>query len=249
MLTPEQQREMRELILEWRKKNPEKNAVQFIRFSDFGELGRKPTLEKVIEPGGLLAPVKEAAQEAEEIRKLIERAVFQFSRQLLIMNSQVELLFLELANKPESQQLISNIDAFKETSERYADLIEHMPKQIADQTDRTVDELMKAVAVERETAINQALEGIAKQLDGTIKQALDGVEQQREAVLKQLMEGVTLERKATVEQVLEGVTQMGKGSLIYISFFCAALIVIFFLAMFFYRYASSKIISTKNSRT
>ncbi len=72
LLTPEQQGDLRDLIRQWRDENPDKKYVNFIRFSDFGaQLGRKPHLEKITKPGGLLAPVTEAAQKVEEYAGLL----------------------------------------------------------------------------------------------------------------------------------------------------------------------------------
>ncbi len=60
--------------------------VNFLRFSDFGDLGRKPALARVKVPGGLLAPVKEAVQAADEIRATADRAIYLLNRmQLLIL--------------------------------------------------------------------------------------------------------------------------------------------------------------------
>jgi hypothetical protein len=68
VLTPTQRQELRDVLRAWRDKYPDKIGVSFIRFSDFGELGRKPSLEQARKAGGLLAPIKQATQAAEEIR-------------------------------------------------------------------------------------------------------------------------------------------------------------------------------------
>ena len=83
LLTPELQGDLRDLIRQWHDENPDKKYVNFIRFSDFGpQLGRKPHLEKITRPGGLLAPVTEAAQQVEQIRGTLERFIYLQTRLL-----------------------------------------------------------------------------------------------------------------------------------------------------------------------
>jgi hypothetical protein len=80
VLTPTQRQELLDVLRAWRTRYPDKNRVGFIRFSDFGELGRKPSLEAARKAGGLLAPIKHAAQAADEIRILGERALYMLAR-------------------------------------------------------------------------------------------------------------------------------------------------------------------------
>ena len=51
VLTPTQRQELRDVLRAWRDKYPDKIGVSFIRFSDFGELGRKPSLEQARKAG------------------------------------------------------------------------------------------------------------------------------------------------------------------------------------------------------
>ena len=39
VLTPQQLEELKDLILDWNAANPRQHAVDYIRFSDFGDLG------------------------------------------------------------------------------------------------------------------------------------------------------------------------------------------------------------------
>ncbi len=76
VLTSVQQREFRDLIEEWYTRNPEKKMVAYVRFSNFGELGRKPTLEEAIQRGGMFGAIREAMEEAERICLIAERALY-----------------------------------------------------------------------------------------------------------------------------------------------------------------------------
>ena len=69
VLTPEQLKEVRTLIYEWREKNPGRQTVAFIRFNKILELmGKDSVLQKETQPGGLFAPVTEATRAVDEVR-------------------------------------------------------------------------------------------------------------------------------------------------------------------------------------
>ena len=75
-LNADQRQELTELVQEWLADNPGARSASFIRLSDFGELGRKPTLEQAVQKGGFLSPIRDAAETAEEVKELAERALF-----------------------------------------------------------------------------------------------------------------------------------------------------------------------------
>ena len=127
VLTPEQQEELRTLIQEWRKKNPDQHYVGFIRLSNILELVDKDSfIHKETQPGGLLAPIKEATKAVDEIRFSTERAMYQASRMQLLLDFEAEVTYHDLANQPEIRQLLSDITDFRETVER-------LPAQISDE--------------------------------------------------------------------------------------------------------------------
>ena len=53
VLTKEQQDELRQLILIWRKNNPDKVVYNYLRFADFAAQRRNSTLVKKMQAGGL----------------------------------------------------------------------------------------------------------------------------------------------------------------------------------------------------
>jgi hypothetical protein len=76
VLTSEQRGELRQLILLWRKNNPDKVVYNYLRFSDFAAQRRNSTLVKKVQTGGLFKTVKEVTQQVEETRMLAERGIF-----------------------------------------------------------------------------------------------------------------------------------------------------------------------------
>jgi len=145
-LTPQQQEDLRETILEWRRTHPKQVSADYIRFSDFGELGLSSSLKNLEKPGGLFASVKEAVQAADEIRLLGERAMYLFTRMQLLINEQSNLILTQLLTQPEVKQLLSDTSDFKETSERITVLLEQLPAEI----DKQRTQLMKDFLSEEE---------------------------------------------------------------------------------------------------
>jgi hypothetical protein len=146
VLTRRQIMELRELIAEWHARHPGQTAVDFIRFSDFGDLGRKPELKKIKAPGGLLAPVKQAVQAADEIRLTSERAMFLITKLQLIMGLQAELIYKELVMQPEVTSLLNNVTDFKNQ-------IGALPEQISNERQAALKDISKLISGERKAVL------------------------------------------------------------------------------------------------
>ena len=131
VLTPKQIEEFNDLILDWHYANSDQVAVDYIRFSDFGGLGKKPNLKEIQKPGGLLAPIREASQAADEIRRTSERAMFLPSKMQVIAGFQVELVYKELVMEPEVIKVLEDVTKFRENGERFASLLKKLPEDVA----------------------------------------------------------------------------------------------------------------------
>jgi len=160
VLTPQQVEEFKDLILDWYAANPGQYAVDYIRFSDFGDLGKKPYLKEIQKPGGLLAPIQEAAQAADEIRMTSERAMFLLSKMQLIAGFQVEQVYRQLVMQPEIIKVLENVTKFRKTSEHFTSLLEQLPKDVAGEREA----LMKAFDV-RESKIREIMGEMQETLD------------------------------------------------------------------------------------
>ncbi|UCG11904.1 MAG: hypothetical protein JSU72_15500 [Deltaproteobacteria bacterium] len=160
VMTPQQLEELRDLILDWYAANPGQVAVDYIRFSDFGDLGKKPNLKAIEKPGGLLAPIREATQAADEIRMTSERAMFLATKMQLIVGFQVELTYMKLVMQPEVVKILEDVTEFRETSERFAVLLEKLPEEVAGEREA----VMKAFDV-RESKIRSILGEVQETLD------------------------------------------------------------------------------------
>lgn len=155
VLTAGQQEDLKALILEWRAQHPIYTTVNFIRFSDFKGLGKKPRLESATKPGGLFSQVTEATRAVDEVRDTAERMRYLLMRMQLIAGLQGTLLYHELNAKPEIQQMLTNLNDLKGTADTFAVTFDKMPDQIGKTADITINSFMERFAVERQATIKQ----------------------------------------------------------------------------------------------
>jgi hypothetical protein len=124
MFTPEQQDNLRQLIIEWRRTHPDQLIVADIRFANFRQMQEVFHLFKKIP---LLSSVGKAVDTAEELRLLGERLRYQLSRMLLLTNSQMELLYFQMFSQPEMKQLLKNMDKFSATADQLTETAAQLP--------------------------------------------------------------------------------------------------------------------------
>jgi hypothetical protein len=265
VLTPTQRQEVQDVLRAWHTKYPDKTTVSFIRFSDFGELGRKPALEEARKAGGLLAPITQATQAADEIRLLGERALYVFLRMQELISFRLGTTVEGLLATPEIAQLLADVTGFREVSERYAELFEALPAQLTGQTRVTIDQtlaqvrrqsealidrLMQQVSVERQAVMRQSasviadlMQYVSEERRVAVEQVMRGIDQERQDVLAQLLQGVAQERQALLgglEQMLDREARHVEQWLTHGFVLLAALILLFFVVRLAYRYAADR---------
>jgi hypothetical protein len=156
ILKPEQQQELRNLIQDWRSKNPHLRYVGAVRFREFvAAMGKLPPPSKAksssvfsllfLDPFAGLDPTAAAI---EETRQLGERAMYYTQRMPQLISWQTELLAFELAMQPESTQVLSNANQLAASAEMFAKTTQQLPQLIAEQ---------------RKAAIQQILDGLSSQ--------------------------------------------------------------------------------------
>jgi hypothetical protein len=156
MLKPGQQQELRDLIQEWRKKYPHQRYVGAIRFNEFlTALGRMPQ-QSSTSPNSIFsllfldpfAGLDPTAAAIEETRRLGERAMYYTQRMPQLLSWQAEMLAYQLADEPESQQVLSNANQLAASAQSFAATAQQLPQLINDQ---------------RQAAIQQLLDGLTSQ--------------------------------------------------------------------------------------
>ncbi len=149
VLTQEEEEELRALILEWRRTNPEETGVDFVRFDDFGKLRPDSALVRASRAGGFFPEVAEAARATDEIRLLGDRAMYMFSRMQVLSSLQVNLAYAEVASQPEVVQALSESTRFVDISNRLAAFMEQLPAQVATERSAAIKHLVGELSKER----------------------------------------------------------------------------------------------------
>jgi hypothetical protein len=156
VLKPSQQQELRDLINEWRAKNPNQRYVGQIRFREFvTALGKMPSQSSTaptsifsllyLDP---LAGLDPTAAAIEETRELGERVMYYTQRMPNLLSWQAEVLAYQLAGQPASQQVLDDANRLATASEVFAQTAQQLPKLINEQ---------------RQAAIQQILDGLTEQ--------------------------------------------------------------------------------------
>jgi hypothetical protein len=166
VLNPSHQKELRDLIAEWRVKNPNQRYIGPIRFSEFANaLGRAPTPESssptsifsllYLNPLAGLDPTTAAIQQTKD---LAERAMYYGQHLPMLMTWQVEVLAFQLAGQPATQQVLNDANQLTASADVFAQTAKQLPQLVNDQ---------------RQAAIQQILDGLTDQINKSGKLMTD----------------------------------------------------------------------------
>ena len=231
VLTREQLQELRDSIRQYRNRDPDRVFVEATRFGDFAGIVGASELAKAQEGSGFLG-VKGVTREVSETRMLAERAMFYAQRVPWIVRSMVRLLLLDVAQTPEINQVMTDTGTLAKAMHQTAKMTEELPELITEQR----DQIMKQVTAERKAAIEQVMEGVATQRTATINE------------LTELMIGQQEGKMPLVSVVVDRVGDEGQEIIDYAFRRAVMLILIFFLAMLAYRFASVRLIGSGQAR-
>jgi hypothetical protein len=147
--TPEQLDEVRLMVDDWRERHPDAVSVDFVRLSELGDSKQAQRLADVGRPGGMLAPVKEANRNLEEMRMLAERLVFMATRMQMMLSLQVEMASAKLATQPEARQLLEDSRNFTEASDRFAEAFAALVADLPEERRAAIDQILAGLTEER----------------------------------------------------------------------------------------------------
>ncbi|MGD8212657.1 MAG: hypothetical protein PVF32_22525 [Desulfobacterales bacterium] len=209
VLTSEQQGELRQLILLWRKNNPDMVVYNYLRFSDFAAQRRNSTLVKNVQAGGLFKTVQEVTQQVEETRMLAERGIFLGTRLPLLMGNFAEVWMSQLLVSPEASKILADVHTFSKVSERMATVAEQLPEQLMENISklrwRTVNQVMKGIDEWSEKTLNDVFARVAIERGEFISQFMDRLIGEQKIALEALMTeeqrvtGLVTELRKTIE--------------------------------------------------
>jgi len=177
VLKPSQLEQLEAMIADWRRRNPDQLYVAFVRFNDFPHSETESLHSELSQQGGLLAPVRQAVREVEEIKLLAERGIFLANHFPIVMEWQFEHLFAKIEMSPLMEGLAENSDDFVATSVRLADALDALPDRLSQERADTLEDLARRVAEERQRTLAQFFTRLDEQRQGLLNDLIEGNEQ------------------------------------------------------------------------
>lgn len=153
VLTESQRARLKEVIDEWRARNPHVRAVAYIHFHDFARATGSPRPGEVQAPGNLfavlgldpLSNLDPAVREITQTRHLAERAIYYMQRAPRLIELQFERLTYELAGMPETKQLLADVERASLASEAAGKLAADLPAVIARERHAAIAQFTQAL--------------------------------------------------------------------------------------------------------
>jgi len=157
LLKPDQQKELMGMIEAWRRQHPNQRHVDAIRFRELAAAVGMSQQVASPPPNSVfsllflnpLSGLDPTAQAIQETRQLAERAIYYSQRMPTLLNWQVQLLSLELANQPETKQILSDTERLTRSTEAFARLADQLPKVVNDQREAAINQILAGLAAER----------------------------------------------------------------------------------------------------
>ena len=169
ILTAEQQTELRERVVSFRKEHPELTNFSQTAYNDLPSTGESSALRRRA-GGGMFRSVRRMTDQVEQTRMLAERAMYLSTRLPLKSGFIADVWLSQIAANPAVGGLLDDANAFAGASERLASVAEQLPVQLAEERNETIRQLAREIALQREQALNQLLDGIALERERTIEQ-------------------------------------------------------------------------------
>ena len=271
VLTAQHQKELRFLVDQWHAENPEQYFPWYVRLSNFSGQ-RAASLAAVQQSGGLLKEVARAREAAEEIQAFGERVLFYLQRAPGLTTNEFESSVSGILAGPEVSRLINDADRFVATLERLVQLVADLPENRLAVVDQFMDRLgderremlqdlsdaepgLRAVLADLQPVM-ASLENLvvtakmpnpnpdAKPFDITEYTALASEASVTAAELRLLIQSVSdlLGGAADASPLVSAIVEAEKeiGERVFIQ--AIALMVIFFVLLFAYRFVAGRLL-------
>lgn len=147
--------DIHELTRRWHAANPERRYVAFVRFHDLEDSPLKQRFTSHLGRRGLLAPVREATAEIEQIRRVSERALFLANHLPMLLEWQAEAYLHGALELPEVRALSGNFEHLTGTAAELSASLKALPDDIAHERAAALGELASLVRRERGEALTQ----------------------------------------------------------------------------------------------
>ena len=184
-LTDSQVEQLRQVIDDWRERNPNVRAVAYVHFRDFAKsIGYPRSGEGSggslfaflgLDPLSTLDP---AVREIAQTRQLAERTIYYAQRVPSLIDMQVERITYSLATMPETRALLADMDRVSKAAEAYAVVVNELPDVLAREREAAIRQFMGELQCSRTrcsalaTELRKALEAgpaTSDSLQGTLR--------------------------------------------------------------------------------
>lgn len=196
VLSDEQKKDLRDLIEDWRSKNPNQVSVHLIRFSNFGDTRYESSLADAEKPGGLFKTVKQVTNVLEEADQIVERVMWLVVRMQLILNFQMEQAFLGVVTSPEVTSILSDANRITQIGEEVSQTFTQLLAQITKERTAALTQFMRELGEERRAAINHAMDRLAAEREAAVIQVIDRFMEQLSVERKHFMQDLKVEGDA-----------------------------------------------------
>ena len=157
LMKPSQQKELREMVNEWRRRNPNQRYVATTRFRELAFAIGKSQQPAIASPTSIfsllfldpLAGLDPTAIAIEQTREMAERAMYYSQRMPLLLSWQIQLMSLQLAQQPEVREIMADADSFSRSSAEFAKVAGQLPQLVNDQREAAIKQILDGVAAER----------------------------------------------------------------------------------------------------
>ena len=157
VLSPENQKELANIIQAWRTRNPDFRYTRMIPFEEFARAAGQEPVEGKVAPGsvfGLLfldpfARLDSTRRAIEQSDYLAERSMFYLQRMPELLQDHSQLMFYDFAQSPEVQNLQADMERFSRASEVFAEGVREFPNQVAEERLAAIQQILVGLATER----------------------------------------------------------------------------------------------------
>lgn len=114
----------------WKKENPARQYVAFVRFQDFANSEDKAEIQTLLSKGGFFSSISDTNIEIEQTRYAIERGMFLANRMPIMMEWQAELFLYKALATNEIMEILEQNQKLVEIFERITTQVEALPSHI-----------------------------------------------------------------------------------------------------------------------
>lgn len=202
--TPQQQKDLRVLIAQWREDHPNQRYIAGIRLEDFARERGSIDLKDQSSPGSLLALVgldplsnlDPTVREVQRSRLLAERMFFYAQHAPVIVKWQTESLYTGLLQTPEVKQTMTAMEQVSDAANNVADAADQLRKDLSKERHEALDDLFTQFRKERQEALDQFFKNVAQERAQTIGD-IDKAQDKLGGTLTQVREAAEATEKLT----------------------------------------------------